>query len=60
MCALFRTVWCGFLGVSVSCVWDILVWVCGFVRVNVWDSLEWVCGSEYVLCVGKFGVGLRE
>ena len=24
----------------------------------VWDSLVWVCGSECVLCVGQFGVCL--
>ena len=23
------TVWCGFVGVSVCCVWGTLVWVCG-------------------------------
>ena len=50
VCAVCRTVWCGFVGVSVCCVWDSLVWVCGFVGVNVWDSLEWLFGSEYVLC----------
>ena len=38
-------VWFGFGGVSVCCVWD---------------SLVWVCGSECVLCVGQFGVGLWE
>jgi len=36
-------VWCVFVGVSVCCVWD---------------SLVRVCGSECVLCVGQFGVGL--
>ena len=39
------TVWFGFGGVSLCCVWDCLLWV---------------CGSEFVLCVGKFGVGLWE
>ena len=45
VCAVCRTVCCGFVGVSVCCVWDTLVWV---------------CGSEIVLCVGQFGVGLWE
>jgi len=40
-----RTVWCGFVGVSVYCVWD---------------SLVWVWGSECMLCVGQFGMGLWE
>ena len=39
------TVWCGFGGVSVCCVWD---------------SLGRVFGSEIVLRVGEFGVGLGE
>ena len=39
------TVWCGFGGVSIFCVWDRLL--------RVW-------GSEFVLCVGQFGVGLGE
>jgi len=38
-------VWCGFGGVSVFCVWE---------------SLVFVFGSEYVLCVGEFGVGFGE
>ena len=45
MCAVCGTVWCGFGGLSVWCVGN---------------SLLWVCGSEYVLCVGKFGVGLGK
>ena len=45
VCAVCGTVWCGFVGESVSCVWD---------------SLVWVCGREFVLCVGKFDVGLGE
>ena len=45
VCAVCGTVWCGYVGVSVCCVWD---------------SLVWVCGSECVLCVGQFGVGLWE
>ena len=45
MCAVCGTVWCGFGGVSVCCVWE---------------SLVWVCGSECVLCVGQYGVGLWE
>jgi len=39
------TVWCGFVGVSLCCVWD---------------SMVLVCGSECLLCVGHFGVGLGE
>ena len=38
-------VWRGFVGVSVCCVWD---------------SLLLVCGSECVLFVGQFGVGFWE
>jgi len=26
----------------------------------VWDSLGWVWGSEFLLCVGQYGVGLGE
>jgi len=40
-----RTVWCGFVGVSLCCVWYRLVWV-------------W--GSDCVLCLVQFGVGLWE
>ena len=70
------TVWCGFVGVSLCCVWDSLEWVCGSESVLcveqfgvdswgvsvccAWDSLEWVCGSECLLCVGQFCVGLGE
>jgi len=36
------TDWCGFVGVSVCCVWY---------------SLVWVCGNGCVLCVGQFSVG---
>jgi len=39
------SVLCGFVGVSVCCVWDILLWV---------------CGSECLLGVGELGVGLWE
>jgi len=45
VCAVCGTVWCGFVGVSVCCVWD---------------SLEWDCGGYFLLCVGQFGVGLWE
>jgi len=50
----------GFVGVSVCCVWDSLVWFVGVSLCCVWDSLELVCGSECVLCVGQFGLGLWE
>jgi len=43
VCVVCGTVCCGLVGVSVCCVWD---------------SLVWVCGSECVLCVGQFVVGL--
>jgi len=43
VCAVCGTVCCGFVGVSLCCVWD---------------SLLWFVGSECVLCVGKFGVGM--
>ena len=54
------TVWCGFVGVSVCCVgqFGVGLWVVSVCC--VWDSLVWVCGSECVLCVGQFGVGLWE
>ena len=71
-----RPVWYGFVGVSVCCVWDSLVWVwgsacvlcagqfgVGFWGVSVccvWDSLVWDWVSECVLCEGQFGVGLWE
>ena len=42
---MFGTDWCEFVEVSVCCVWD---------------NLVWVCGSECVLCAGQFGVGLLE
>jgi len=42
---LFVRVFCGFEGVSLCCVWE---------------SLWRVSGSEFVLCVGQFGVGLGE
>jgi len=61
VCAVCGTVWCGFVGVSVCCVWDSLVWVCRSECVLcVWDSLVWVCWSECVLSVGQFGVVLWE
>ena len=43
--AVCGRVWCGFGGVSVCCVCE---------------SLVWVCGIECVLCVGQFCVGLGE
>jgi len=43
--AVFETDSDGIVGVSVCCVLDSLVWVCGI-----------VC----VLCLGAFGVGLSE
>ena len=45
MCAACGRVWCGYRGVSVCCIWD---------------SLVWVWWSEFVLCVGQFGLGMRE
>ena len=42
---MFGTVWGGFCGVILCCVWD---------------SLVWFWGSEFVLFVGQFGVGLGE
>ena len=51
VCAVCGTVWCGIVGVSVCCVWDILCGIVGVSLCCVWDSLEWVCGSECVLCV---------
>ena len=45
VCAVCGTVCCGF-GV---------VGVC-----RVWDSFVWVWGSEFVLCVGEFGLGLGD
>ena len=41
--AVCGTVWCGFGGGRVCCVWE---------------SLVWVWGSECLLCAGQFGVGL--
>jgi hypothetical protein len=73
VCVVCGTVWIGFGGVSVCCVWDSLDWVWGVsvccvwyslewvweVSVCcVWDSLDWVWGSKCVLCVGQFGLGL--
>ena len=55
MCGTF---WCEFVEVSVCCVWDSLVWVCGSECVLCVDSLVWVWGKECVLCVGHFGMGL--
>ena len=57
---MFGTVWCGFEGVSVCCVWDSLLWVLGVSVCCVWDSLVWVWGSEFVLFVGEIGVGFWE
>jgi len=45
VCALCGRVCCGFVGVSVCCVSE---------------SLVWVCGSEGLLCLGPFVVGLGE
>jgi len=45
VCAVCWTDLSGFVGVSVCCLWD---------------SLVWVCGSECVLFVGQFCVGLWE
>ena len=42
---VYGTVCCGFVGVSIYCVWD---------------SLVWLCASESFLCVGQFCVGLWE
>jgi len=42
---LFVGSFCRFVGVSVCCVWD---------------SLVWVCESECVLCVGEICVDLGE
>ena len=55
------TVWCGFVGVSVCCVWDRLVWVCGSESVPCVGQFG-VClvEREFVLCVGQLGVGLWE
>ena len=51
----------GLVGVKFCCVWDSVVWIWRSEGlVSVWDSLVWICGSVCVLCVGKFGVGLRE
>jgi len=50
------SVWSGFVGVGVCCVWDSLEWVFG--GVGVWEILEWDWGVS--LSVGQFGVGLRE
>ena len=70
------TVSCGFVGVSLCCVWErfVSVWrseyvlcveqcVAGFGGVNlccVCESLVWVLGSEFVMCVGEYGAGLEE
>jgi len=71
-----KSVWCGFGGVSLCCVWEsfVSVWgseyvlcvgqfVAGFGGVSlccVCESLVWVLGSEFVLCVGEYGAGLDE
>jgi hypothetical protein len=55
---VYGRVWYGFVGVSVCCVWNSLVWVWRSKCVLcVWNSLVWVCGSE---CVKEFGVGWWE
>ena len=54
------TVCCGFVGVSVCCVLESLVWVCGrecVLCVGQFVDGLWVCGNE---CVGQFRVGLWE
>ena len=54
------TVWCGFVGVSLCCVWDSLVWVCGSEIVLCVGQFAVGFGSERVLFVGQFGLGLAE
>jgi len=44
-CAVCGTVWGGFVGVSLCCVWE---------------NLGRVWGSEFVLCVVQFFVGLWD
>jgi len=44
----------------VCCVWNSLVWVCGSEFVLCVGQYGLVCGSECLLCVGHFGVGLGE
>ena len=51
MCSACGTVCCGFVGVSVCCVWDSLGGFRGVVYA-VGDSLRRVFGSECVLFVG--------
>jgi len=45
VCAVIGRYWGGFGGVSLCCVWE---------------SMVWVWGSEFLLCVGQYGVGLGE
>ena len=60
VCAVCGTVWCGCLGVSVCCVWDSLVWVCGSECVLCVGQFGVCLGGECVLCMGHFGMGLGE
>ena len=48
-----------FRGVSLCCVWDSLFRVWG-ILCCMCESLVWVLESEFVLCVGEYGVGLEE
>jgi len=55
------TVWPGFVGSEcLLCVGYFGVGLRGVSVCCVWDSLVWVCGSESVPCVGQFGVVLGE
>ena len=61
---------------SLCCVWDSLLFVCGnefvlcvgqfgaclerVILCCLWDSLGRVWGIDFVLCVGEFGAGLGE
>jgi len=51
--------WCGFGGVILCCVWYSLFRVWGSFCC-VCESLVWALESEFVLCVGEYGVGLEE
>ena len=67
------TVWCGYGGVILCCVWDSLGNLCVIefllcvrefgvgLEISVccvWERLVRVRGSEFVLSVGKLGAGL--
>ena len=61
VCAVCGRVWCGFGEVSLCFVWENLVWVPGAVKLCcLWECLGRVLVSEFVLCVGQFGVGLGD